>query len=65
MGALQLVNGVINKTPQQKGMKCCLLSSGGQHGRRDMCSELILSAAQLDYMADYDLDYMKIEAALG
>ena len=29
------------------------------------CSELILSAAQLDYMADYDLDYMKIEAALG
>ena len=30
-----------------------------------MCSELILSAARLDYIADYDLDYVRIEASLG
>ena len=29
------------------------------------CSELILSAARLDYIADYDLDYVRIEASLG
>jgi hypothetical protein len=27
-------------------------------------SELILSAARLDYIADYDLDYVRIEASL-
>jgi hypothetical protein len=26
---------------------------------------LILSAARLDYIADYDLDYVRIEALLG
>src|SRR5215813_5463140 len=29
------------------------------------CSELILSAAQLDYIADSDLDYVRIRASLG
>jgi hypothetical protein len=29
------------------------------------CSELILSVARLDYIADYDLDYVRIEASLG
>jgi hypothetical protein len=28
------------------------------------CSELILSAAQLDYIADSDLDYVRIRASL-
>jgi len=28
------------------------------------CSELILSAARLDYIADHDLDYVRIETSL-
>jgi hypothetical protein len=29
------------------------------------CSELILSVARLDYIADYGLDYVRIEASFG
>ncbi len=29
------------------------------------CGELITSDAQLDYIADFDLDYLRIEASVG
>jgi hypothetical protein len=34
-------------------------------GDNPTCSDLILSAARLDYIADSDLDYVRIGASLG